>query len=179
VFVQLCAYIEQRLFALPCIRWYMYRFANAKQLKCSQEQPSGSNLERQVVLPPIILFSYLRRIVFVVVGYAPLDGSLSIPCALLLLVRVVDVVLLREQVSFDLRILQQLEVSFCDRYVSLCDAFPSPTAAAMCRLTLASLAQLHIMSRECIVVVHTSKMSALLEMVDALPPIALAHLLPH
>jgi hypothetical protein len=80
--------------------------------------------------------------VFVVGGYAPLDGPPSILYALLLLVRVVDVVLLREQVSFDLRILQQLEVSFCNRFVSPLQCIPNPNGGSYVLLDIASHAQL-------------------------------------
>jgi len=78
-----------------------------------------NGVERQTVLLPVVFLRVLRRVVFVNGGCAPLDVPLDISYALQLLVRVVDVVLLREKVSLDLRILQQLEVSLCNHSVSL------------------------------------------------------------
>jgi hypothetical protein len=99
---------------------------------------------------------------------------------LLFLEGLVDVVLLREEIALDLGILQQLKVSLCGVSVShlpqrsrIKSASASSSSTPQCRIYCSTVLG-------CIALgIHTSQRAALLQVVDTLPPVALAHLVPH
>lgn len=94
----------------------------------------------------------------------------------------VDVILLCKEVTLDLCIFEELKVSLCMvsvshnsiAYHSLSTAAQATQLPSVCTNTSSMT-----FSRLCFQEKPTSQMSALLQMVDPLPPVALAHLVPH
>ena len=155
---------------------YMYNFASTRELVrlFSIRLPNAINPCLRLVVSPAACRIWS--------ACCPSCKRSPLLAGRLSLQRIVDVVLLGKEVSLDLCVLEELKVTLCSACVSLrsvmADILRRPCIAATSpKFDLFSFcahpSSLRNSERP------TSQMSTLLQVVDPLPPVALAHLVPH